>query len=107
MIVLDKIVISTTEPPSTRVLWVKPTTQGSALYVFNHGWEPMNIVDTKGTLYTQDDEIIDVKGGGFDGDIAQIVEQEVTKQMSEYDGKVHDTHNTEADDDSDYPEVDI
>lgn len=107
MIVLDKIVISTTEPPSTRVLWVKPTGDGAAFYVFNHGWEPMKVVNDKDTATPYDDEILDIKSDGYDGDIVELVEQEVARQVSEHDSAARDTHNTDSGDYTEYPEVDI
>lgn len=37
--------------------WLKPVTGGFALYVLNNGWEPLKLVDDKGTVSEGDDTV--------------------------------------------------
>ena len=62
MRVLEKTVISPTEPPQSDVVWAKPIGDGFALYLFDGIWKPMKIVNTQGTPSTDDD--IPYEGGG-------------------------------------------
>jgi hypothetical protein len=65
MHVLKGIVISSTEPPSTDVLWIKPVEGGEAFYTFEMGrWKVMKLMDDKGTPSTDDDEPYVPGGGG-------------------------------------------
>jgi hypothetical protein len=64
MQVLEKIVFSPTEPPSTNCLWIKPVKGGVALYHFEGYWKVLRLMDDHGTLNPIDDTPIDVSGGG-------------------------------------------
>lgn len=102
MRILEKTVFSSIEPPQTNVLWVKPVASGVTFYLFDDGrWKPANIVNDMGTPTTEDDEVADISN------IPQIVSEEVTKQMADYDVSVNDTHNAPSPDENDYPEIDI
>lgn len=65
MIVLEKTVISSTEPPWTSVLWVKPVEGGVGLYVFMNGkWQLLRVMNGKGSSSPDDDEPYDLEGVG-------------------------------------------
>lgn len=79
MQILNKIAVSTTEPPSTDVLWIKPVKGGMALYIFDGLWKALEIVNTMGTATPDDDVPLDA---------------------------ANDTHNAPTGDSEEYPEVD-
>ena len=65
MIVLEKTVISSTEPPWTSVLWIKPVEGGVGLYVFMNGkWQLLRVMNGKGSSSPDDDEPYDLDGVG-------------------------------------------
>ena len=65
MIVLEKTVISSTEPPWTSVLWIKPVEGGVGLYVFMNGkWQLLRVMNGKGSTSPDDDEPYDLDGVG-------------------------------------------
>lgn len=65
MIVLEKTVISSTEPPWTSVLWIKPVEGGVGLYVFINGkWQLLRVMNGKGSSSPDDDEPYDLEGVG-------------------------------------------
>ena len=65
MIVLEKTVISSTEPPWTSVLWIKPVEGGVGLYVFMNGkWQLLRVMNGKGSSSPDDDEPYDLEGVG-------------------------------------------
>jgi hypothetical protein len=65
MIVLEKTVISSTEPPWTSVLWIKPVEGGVGLYVFMNGkWQLLKVMNGKGSSSPDDDEPYDLDGVG-------------------------------------------
>ena len=65
MIVLEKTVISSTEPPWTSVLWIKPVEGGVGLYVFINGkWQLLRVMNGKGSSSPDDDEPYDLDGVG-------------------------------------------
>ena len=65
MIVLEKTVISSTEPPWTSVLWIKPVEGGVGLYVFMNGkWQLLRVMNGKGSASPDDDEPYDLDGVG-------------------------------------------
>lgn len=100
MIILDKTVISTTEPPQTSVLWVKPVKGGVALQAFQDGqWRILKVMNDMGTPQVDDDEVADISN------IGEVVQHEVTRQLEDYDSKVNDTHNAPSSDDGEYPDL--
>ncbi len=102
MQILEKIVISRTEPDSTNVLWIKPIKGGVCFYAFYMGtWNTLKIMNDKGTPSTEDDEIVDISN------IPEIVEKEVTEQITAHDKSVNDTHNAVSADTNDYPDVTV
>ena len=65
MIVLEKTVISSTEPPWTSVLWIKPVEGGVGLYVFMNGkWQLLRVMNGKDSSSPDDDEPYDLDGVG-------------------------------------------
>ena len=65
MIILDKTVISPTEPPWTTVLWIKPVEGGVANYAFLNGkWERLRPMNDMGTLNPDDDKPYDLDSAG-------------------------------------------
>lgn len=65
MIVLEKTVISPTEPPWTSVLWIKPVEGGVGLYVFMNGkWQLLRVMNGKDSASPDDDEPYDLDGVG-------------------------------------------
>lgn len=65
MIILDKTVISPTEPPWTTVLWIKPVKGGVAYYAYLDGkWQILRPMNDKGSLSPDDDEPYDLDGVG-------------------------------------------
>ena len=100
MIILDKTVISATEPPQTSVLWVKPVEGGVAHYAFIDGkWRVLKVMDDMGTPQIDDDKVSDISN------INQIVETEVTRQVADITSPENDTHNAPSSDDNDYPDL--
>jgi len=64
MIILDKTVISTTEPPWTTVLWIKPVEGGVAHYAWLNGkWQILRLMNDHGTPNPNDDTPIDIHEG--------------------------------------------
>ena len=65
MQILQKIVISPTEPPGTDCLWIRQVAGGVALYAPDGGvWAKLRLMDDHDTLEYDDDTPIDVQGGG-------------------------------------------
>ena len=106
MQILNKIAVSTTEPPSTDVLWIKPVKGGMALYIFDGFWKALEIVNTMGTATPDDDVPLDAANIPSMEGLDAKIEQEVTEQVADHDAKVHDTHNAPTGDSEEYPEVD-
>ena len=87
MIILDKTVISPTEPPWTSVLWVRPVDGGVGFYVFMDGrWQLLKVMNGKGTTSPEDDEPYDLDGVGAkkladleDVDLASATEGQILK----------------------------
>lgn len=47
-------------------MWLRPLNPGVSLYGNVNGkWEPLKLIDGKGTRTVEDDEIIDITGGGY------------------------------------------
>ena len=63
MQILEKIILSKTEPPSTNCVWIKPIGDSVAIYCFDGYWKPATIVDGNGTISPYDD-IPYTPGGG-------------------------------------------
>ena len=106
MQILNKIAVSTTEPPSTDVLWIKPVKGGMALYIFDGFWKALEIVNTMGTATPDDDAPLDAANiPSMEGLDAKIGE-EVAQQMTVHDAAVGDTHNAPVGSSEEYPEVD-
>lgn len=65
MIILDKTVISSTEPPWISVLWIRPVDGGVGFYVFMDGkWQPLRVMNDKGSVSPEDDKPYDLDGVG-------------------------------------------
>ena len=64
MKVLQKIIVSPTEPPGTDCLWIRKVPGGVALYAFEDRWEKLRLMDDHDTLEYDDDTPIDIEGGG-------------------------------------------
>ena len=63
MKILDKIVLSSTEPPWTSVLWIKPVEGGVAFYLYDNGkWRILRPMNDKGTISPDDDQPYDLDG---------------------------------------------
>jgi hypothetical protein len=102
---LSGINISTTEP-NPDLLWAKPMPGGGfAFYLFNNGrWQPMKIVNDMGTSSVADDVVATIGSGTIDN-LDDIVRDEVTRQVSEHDDNIRDTHNADTGDDGEYADV--
>lgn len=102
MIVLDKTVISPTEPPWTSVLWVKPVDGGVGFYVFMDGkWSPLRVMNVKGSVSPEDDEPYDLDGVGAkrlvdleDVDISEVEEGQILKYKDSIWGNEDDDSST-------------
>ena len=80
MQVLDKIVFSHNEPPSTNCLWIRPVSGGVALYLFNGYWKILRLMDDHGTTTPYDDTPIDIHEGQLGPDTVgteQIIDNSV------------------------------
>lgn len=78
MTLVTKFYIGEIEPSSNNVGWFKPVEGGFALYLsYNGRWQPVKLMDDKGTGSAQDDTIADLNN------IGTIVADEVNKQMDE------------------------
>jgi len=65
MIVLEKSVISPTEPPWTNVLWIKPVDGGVGLYAHLNGmWQLLRPMNGKGSSSPDDDVPYDLDAVG-------------------------------------------
>jgi hypothetical protein len=65
MRILKGTIISSTEPPSTDVLWLKPVGEGLTVYAFEDGrWKVQKLMDDHGTPDTDDDTPYTPGGGG-------------------------------------------
>lgn len=74
--VIEKIVLSESQPESQFVLWVRPVKEGYAAYVYGkRGWHPLKDIADNGTVTTDDDELIDLS--------------DVMKDLAEYKGLVN------------------
>ena len=107
MQILNKIAVSKTEPPSTNFLWLKPVAGGVALYNFDGGWKPLQIVNDMGTATPSDDAVIDVANIPSIESLALNVKEEVERQIRVHDVNVGDTHNTATGDSEEYPDVNV
>ena len=59
--IISKILISATQPSRNDIAWAKPFDGGFALYLcYNGKWQPVQLVDSKGTMTPEDDQAIDV-----------------------------------------------
>ena len=65
MVILNKIVLSQTEPPWTSALWIKPTEGGIGFYVWLGGkWQILRPMNGMGTPSPYDDLPYDLDGQG-------------------------------------------
>ena len=83
MQVLDKIVFSETEPPSTGCLWIRPVPGGVALYHFDGFWKILRIMNDHGTKSPDDDTPIDIHEGQLGPDTVgteQIIDNSIEMQ---------------------------
>ena len=102
MIVLDKTVISPTEPPWTSVLWVKPVDGGVGFYVFMDGrWQLLRPMNGKNSISPEDDEPYDLDGVGAkklidleDVDISEVEEGQILKYKNSIWGNEDDDSGT-------------
>ena len=59
------MVLNKYEPTGINLLWIKPTPNGAAAYVQDNGaFQPLVLMDGKGTPSVHDDTVIDISGGG-------------------------------------------
>lgn len=59
-----EIYIGKNTPVNKELLWIRPLNPGVSLYGNVNGkWEPLKLIDGKGTRTVEDDEVIDVTGG--------------------------------------------
>ena len=80
MQVLDKIVISRTEPPKTNCLWIKPVQGGVCLYTFDGYWKILRLMNDHGTVNPDDDTPIDIHEGQIEPDTVgteQIIDNSI------------------------------
>jgi len=80
MQILDKIVVSKTEPPSTKCLWIRPVDGGVALYHFDGFWKILRLMNDHGTMSPDDDTPIDIHEGQLGPDTVgteQIIDNSV------------------------------
>ena len=83
MQVLDKIVVSRTEPPSTTCLWIKPVPGGVSLYTFDGYWKILRLMNDHGTINPDDDTPIEINEGQLGPDTVgteQIIDNSVMEQ---------------------------
>ena len=60
---LLKVALSNDAPSVRDALWLKPVDGGFALYaLFNSKWNPLKMVDDKGTVQPGDDTVYDANG---------------------------------------------
>jgi hypothetical protein len=53
---IKDVIVSKTEPAKNYKFWAKPTNGGFSLYILEAGrWQPIKVVDDKGTSTTEDD----------------------------------------------------
>lgn len=63
MVILNRIVLSDTEPPWTSALWLKPTKGGIGFYVWLEGkWQILRPMNDRGTFNPYDDVPYDLDG---------------------------------------------
>lgn len=63
MVILNKIVLSQTEPPWTSALWLKPTDGGIGFYVWLEGkWQILRPMNGRGTSSPYDDVPYELDG---------------------------------------------
>lgn len=61
-----EIYIGKNTPVNKESLWLRPLNPGVSLYGNVNGkWEPLKLIDGKGTRTVEDDEVIDITGGGY------------------------------------------
>ena len=83
MKVLQKIVVSSTEPPGTDCLWIRKVSGGVALYSFDGKWEKLRLMDDHDTPEYDDDTPIDIHEGQLGPDTVgteQIIDNSVEMQ---------------------------
>lgn len=75
--VVDKIWMSGREPSNPNVLWCKPVGGGMAFYIFNNGrWQPVSIVDDKGTATPSDDTKIE--GSAIGQTLEKVIDSSIS-----------------------------
>lgn len=99
--IIQKIIFSSNQPTSGNVLWAKPVgTDGMALYLHRNGrWNPMKIMSDNGTATPEDDTVAEISN------LSEVVQQEVNRQMENYDTSVQDTHNAAPGGGGEYADV--
>ena len=61
-----EIYIGKNTPVNKESLWLRPLNPGVSLYGNVNGkQEPLKLIDGKGTRTVEDDEVIDITGGGY------------------------------------------
>ena len=92
MILLDKVVISPTEPPWTSVLWLKPVEGGMGFYAWMDGkWQILRPMNDKGSSSPFDDVPYDLDGVGAKrlADLEDVELNTLTDgQILKYDGSI-------------------
>lgn len=58
---ISRIVYSAMEPRRRDVLWLRSMGNDVSLYIWNGGWNPLRVVNGRGTLTVSDDTVIDVE----------------------------------------------
>ena len=100
--------VSDFEPQNPNILWLKPVKGGFVLYWNQNGcWEPMQVMNDKGTATTEDDTVIDLSNIPSLETLMQKIKEEVANQLTEHDVSVNDTHHIDSGDDNDYPDITI
>lgn len=98
--IINCIVVQKTPPTQKNVLWVRLVDEKATLYIFNNGrWQPMRLMDDKGTATTDDDVIEDIS------DIEGTVREEVTKQVEVIEKGM--VNSKDSPDGSEYPDVNM
>ena len=89
MLVLDKIVLSTTEPPQTNVLWIKPFKSGVEFCAFFNGkWQTIDAYESKpGPNTVGTEQIID--NSVIMDDLNSSVRSKINKTYVQQDESMH------------------